>query len=255
MNAQGEIIEMAYSLPSSWAYRQAVMSWLARTLGYDTFFFSTPLHVNDMPVCVAGQSEVQLYYERFPAYEGFLRRVFMIAQGEGGVAQDLDHLSVSERSREPIYCELLRAMQTKASAVTLLSMPGRPPSYVYLGRGGCNAQFTQRELDFVRSIRSAIAVGDALHTGPLHGAATPLYSAAPTVSAMVTERISRREQEIVRHVANGLTNVQIAVVLGTSPNTVRNQLAVLFRKFRVSSRSELISMVNNSLEKVTFAEK
>jgi DNA-binding NarL/FixJ family response regulator len=48
-----------------------------------------------------------------------------------------------------------------------------------------------------------------------------------------------REREIARAVAAGLANRQIAERLGVSEKTVRNQLTVLFEKFRVRGRLQL----------------
>ena len=48
-----------------------------------------------------------------------------------------------------------------------------------------------------------------------------------------------REIEILKLVAAGLSNKQIARELGSSPNTVRNQIHAVFRKTGVSNRTEL----------------
>lgn len=51
--------------------------------------------------------------------------------------------------------------------------------------------------------------------------------------------LSLREREIAQLVARGLRNVEIATLLHLRPNTVRNYIAALFRRARVSSRAEL----------------
>jgi DNA-binding CsgD family transcriptional regulator len=48
---------------------------------------------------------------------------------------------------------------------------------------------------------------------------------------------------LVGYLQLGLTNREIALACGTSPNTVRNQLAALFRKAEVSTRTELVAWV------------
>ena len=52
-------------------------------------------------------------------------------------------------------------------------------------------------------------------------------------------QLPHREAEVARLVADGLTNREIALVLGTSPHTVRNQLSRIFERLGVSSRLEL----------------
>lgn len=57
--------------------------------------------------------------------------------------------------------------------------------------------------------------------------------------------LTAREKEIAVLVRRGLTNPEIATLLGSSPFTVRNQLASIFRKCDVSSRSELASQLSS----------
>jgi len=57
-----------------------------------------------------------------------------------------------------------------------------------------------------------------------------------------TNLLSKREMEIVRCVAEGLTNREIAGRLGLSPHTVKNCLFRVFDKLGASSRVELLFM-------------
>ena len=62
------------------------------------------------------------------------------------------------------------------------------------------------------------------------------------VDALGTNLLSQRELEIVRNVAQGLTNREIAEHLGLSPHTVKNCLFRIFDKLGVSNRVELLLM-------------
>jgi DNA-binding NarL/FixJ family response regulator len=55
--------------------------------------------------------------------------------------------------------------------------------------------------------------------------------------------LTPREAEIVKLVCRGLTNGEIAGVLGNRANTVRNQLVSIFKKLDVASRAELAGLV------------
>jgi DNA-binding CsgD family transcriptional regulator len=57
--------------------------------------------------------------------------------------------------------------------------------------------------------------------------------------------LSRREREIAALVARGPRNREIASVLGVSPFTVRNELALAFRKAEVTTRAELVNAMHS----------
>ncbi len=53
--------------------------------------------------------------------------------------------------------------------------------------------------------------------------------------------LTSAERSIVRAIGEGKTNAQIAALRGTSSRTVANQIARLFRKIGVASRTELVA--------------
>src|SRR5271165_6319205 len=62
------------------------------------------------------------------------------------------------------------------------------------------------------------------------------------VDARGTNLLSKREMEIVRSAAQGLTNREIAEQLNLSPHTIKNCLFRIFDKLGVSNRVELLLM-------------
>jgi DNA-binding NarL/FixJ family response regulator len=52
--------------------------------------------------------------------------------------------------------------------------------------------------------------------------------------------LTKREQELVPLVANGLTNREISTQLGVSEHTIKNHLFRIYEKLGISSRVELI---------------
>jgi DNA-binding NarL/FixJ family response regulator len=60
------------------------------------------------------------------------------------------------------------------------------------------------------------------------------------VDAQGSELLSRREQEVVRWMADGLSNREIAKEMGLSENTVKNYVYRIFNKLGVSNRVEVV---------------
>ena len=52
--------------------------------------------------------------------------------------------------------------------------------------------------------------------------------------------LSTRELEVLRHLATGMPNKQIARELGISESTVRNHLSLIFKKLSATNRVEAV---------------
>ena len=59
--------------------------------------------------------------------------------------------------------------------------------------------------------------------------------------------LTRRERELAAEILKGNNNKAIASALGTSVQTVRNQLTTLYRKLGVSSRLELAAKLDRQV--------
>jgi DNA-binding NarL/FixJ family response regulator len=61
------------------------------------------------------------------------------------------------------------------------------------------------------------------------------------------DHFTPRQKDIVNLVAKGFTNQEIAERLSVSVNTIKNHKSMLFRKIRVKSSVELVSVTRNFL--------
>ncbi len=61
--------------------------------------------------------------------------------------------------------------------------------------------------------------------------------------------ITKREEEILKLIADGYRNKQIAKILDISINTVRNHISNLFHKYKVSNRVQLCKQINEQYSK------
>jgi pimeloyl-ACP methyl ester carboxylesterase/DNA-binding CsgD family transcriptional regulator len=62
----------------------------------------------------------------------------------------------------------------------------------------------------------------------------------PAAAAAAFPELTRREREILEHIARGLDNLQIAAHLELSEKTVRNHITAVFSKLAVESRAQAI---------------
>jgi len=72
------------------------------------------------------------------------------------------------------------------------------------------------------------------------GAYRHILSATP---ADRDDRLTHAETRVARLFAEGLTHSQIAAQLGVSPSTIRNQIAAIYRKLDIHSKTELARIV------------
>lgn len=65
-------------------------------------------------------------------------------------------------------------------------------------------------------------------------------SLAPDPSKQLFPELTDREREILRYIAQGINNFDIAAKTGLSPKTVRNHVSNIFNKLQVADRAQAI---------------
>jgi len=144
--------------------------------------------------------------------------------------------------------EVLRELRTHCPhvrAVVLLDS-SKNEAVLEAFRAGARGVFNRE--DPLESLSRCI---DCVHQGQIWAnsremsLAVEALATAPTVRAIDAKGLSllsKRELEVVRCLAEGLTNLEIAERLGLSRHTIKNYLFRVFDKLGVSSRIELLSM-------------
>jgi DNA-binding NarL/FixJ family response regulator len=131
----------------------------------------------------------------------------------------------------------------RVRAILLIDEGERERAVEAVRLGARGVLFKSAEPDLlVRSIRKVYA-GDVWIDSPiLSQALESLVSKGPAgaeVGAQHDSRISTREMEVVRCIAMGLRNKEIADKLGVSEATVKNHLTNIYTKLGVNDRLEL----------------
>ncbi len=134
--------------------------------------------------------------------------------------------------------ELLRGLPPGRPAVVVLTMHEDPFTVLEAVRAGARGYLLKgagRE-EIVEAVRRA-AAGAAVFGA---AAADVVIAAAASAGGAphVTLGLTEREGEVLRLVAQGLTNAAVASRLGLAPKTVRNQVSVILDKLGVTSRGE-----------------
>jgi DNA-binding NarL/FixJ family response regulator len=142
-----------------------------------------------------------------------------------GIVIDVDALTPAE---EP---EQIAAAARVAPVLILDNSVGTHADYVRAGAYGVVSKRTSAE-GLVAAIRAATS---GLSVRPARSG-TPRRPDHPGQAA---QQLSEREEQVLRHIARGLTHGQIATRLGISRHTVETYVSRIRVKLRVGNKAEL----------------
>lgn len=134
--------------------------------------------------------------------------------------------------------------QHPQTRIIMLTMLEDDASIFHAMRAGARGYLLKgAEPEEVLSVIRAVAEGQALF-GPAIATRLMQYfkelSAKPSVSDSLFPELTDRELELLRLIAQGLNNQEIAQKLVLSPKTVRNHITNIFSKLQVADRAQAI---------------
>jgi len=232
-DAAEELALLARGALDAPSFRREVLRAYRGLVPYDTAVFSEQDHRDPLTVVEVDRPALELIRHcelNFHRYLPHLRKRLEVAAREGGF---LDHEVFSSRERDtlPLYCEVVRPQGIRSSLVLAPTWRGRALGLIRLQRHG-GLPFSRRDFDCGTQLLPTIELG-----------LVALRSALPPGELPAPPTLTEREEEIAYHVGRGLSTPHIALLLGTSPFTVRNQISRVFDKTGVSSRAELAAWV------------
>jgi two-component system, NarL family, nitrate/nitrite response regulator NarL len=142
----------------------------------------------------------------------------------------------------------LRSCCPKARAILLLDSTKRDLVLEAFAAGARGIFQRHESLETLAQGIRQVHRGEIWSTPEQMGFAVEALAAAPrvrAVDAQGTSILSKRELEVVRSLAAGLTNREIGDRLQLSQHTVKNYLVRIFEKLGVTSRVELLSLTLN----------
>ncbi len=218
------LAQLAHAASSFAAYERTVLGHLARSFDVPIAFFVRGDGIGASTVglrsdIVARPSRAA----RWAAYGDELSPVFADAARRDGVSVDRAVLGDALRSTR-VFREIIQPHEGRCTMLGTLAIAGERLGTVALGSTGRDFGPADRER------LAALLPTLALCEGALQR--------RRETSAVLTAR----EQEVVRALRLGYTNGEIAVSLGTSVNTVRNQLRSVFAKLGATTRAEAVAI-------------
>lgn len=234
--AAGTVTELAGLLSECCSradYEAARLDWLVRVVGFDASYFGAASREQVVTPRVTGVdtervSRCEANADRYWADRLTLQHAALSQQG---VVADHDAFSLRARDRMPFYREVVAGHGIRATAVAILRLRGQVSGSVFLGRSSRGARFGG-ELAMLRAALPVLALGEAVHT--------PM-PAAPATATFDDLGLTPRERTVLQLLCRGWTNAQIAGQLGSSPRTVKNQVAAILRKTESQNRTELVA--------------
>jgi DNA-binding CsgD family transcriptional regulator len=179
-----------------------------------------------------------LYLAGREHYDRCLRRLLR-AMGAGAPIIDSEVYGSAERGRLAVYADVLFPQGARSLLCAMVHHRGRALCQVVLKRHGSGAAFRSRDSRLLDRLLPALALADAgfQHRSTVWPAGA---DAAPPVS--VIRPLGLREAEVAALVCKGMRNREIALLIGTSCETVKKQVHSVFAKVGVSNRTELAGL-------------
>lgn len=227
------LVEAAYAAPDLATWQGTVFGVLDQ-VGFDVAFLKTALPHGAF---VTKGFDAEILTQARVRWSIYARELapLTLASQRYGVAIDRDVLGAG-RERLAYFQELVRPHRGTSSLYAHLAVGAHEVGGLMLGRTG--SAFGNGDVSTVRGLLAPLSVGLAavLQHERLHQAD------GGSVAAVVTPR----EGEVLRLLQLGYTNPEIARALGTSPNTVRNQVSSLLAKVGATTRAELVGLTVRS---------
>jgi DNA-binding CsgD family transcriptional regulator len=231
------------------AFRSSVLAALAGRIGADSGTLMDPPQARlaswrAKPRAGALHAEASLgslFFTNRARYERSGARLLGVMES-GRPIIDSDIYERSERERLELYTEIVLPQGARSLLCASVHHRGRAVCQLVLKRHGRGATFRDRDAESLGLVLPALALADA---GFQHSSATWWENTEPALCPGA-RRLASRETEVALLVCKGMRNREIAMLIGTSCETVKKQVRSVFAKMGVSNRAELAGSLASS---------
>jgi DNA-binding CsgD family transcriptional regulator len=239
-NLLGELIERAQAEATATGLRRASLELFQKAAQSETALLS-PVQSEAAPVVdpvgwtgIGQDSTLARIVDRaernLDRYLPDLEKTIVACNSKGGC--NSTHIySSRERQELRFFREVMIPQRVSCALAFVVRFRGRVVGRLVLQRHDRGRSFDDHEFEAARRLVPAFGLILAASDAGLFATPQPAYS------------LPRREAEIAQYVARGLSNREIAAIVGTSHLTVRNQVSRIFQKTDTSSRAELAAWI------------
>jgi DNA-binding CsgD family transcriptional regulator len=222
------IVALAQAFHETLAFQRALLDGVIRHVGADVGAFligeTGPVTTQGLPA-----SFVERRGGTWRRHVAELGPVLEMA-ARSGSAVDTDVLGERRVRSTRYFSEVVRPNGGRETLFAIPSWRGRPAACLLLGRCGPRGRFRRPDLQRVDALLPAIALASV---------------SFKKADVLPRAELSARESEIVALLMRGFRSREIATALGTSVNTVRNQVSRLMARLGVGTRAELIAALDH----------
>jgi DNA-binding CsgD family transcriptional regulator len=233
-----ELCQAALAASGLAMFRSAALTLIGKALPFDAAIFHelSPRVPLQRAAIVAITAEALLKSSaKWDEMAVALGRLRELALEQGGAVTDLEAFPRSSRLRKEWQQRVAVPLGVKSLLMLHLVRQERIISAVLLLRR--TTPFSSKERMWLCGLAPALTLADGYWQQTM-GAEVAMR----TQLKCEDQRLTARQREIVERVALGHTNRQIAEVLGTSENTVRNLLVDARRRVGAANRAELVRL-------------
>jgi DNA-binding CsgD family transcriptional regulator len=246
LNLVEDLKDLALQCRAGAEFRYASMERIARVLSFDAAVICSTTDGHTMSLHARGLDEQRLC-SQLGGYLAEMTLTELRRACDGTTLRDRDVFEPRRRTELRLYRDYVGTSTEYLWRAWIHRDTFHASAFARSGPGRSHRPTDRAALDHVYAVLVLAESQAPAHASPLRPARSD-RRCDPRVGLSRRYGLTSAERRAVELVQRGLTNGDVAAILGTSVHTVRNQLASVFRKVNVSSRTELLFVLGSGAD-------